>query len=89
MMLNISLSTSQPFEFPQVRILCLDLHYIFNKTGSLESNFLSSLYILDISHLSDVGLIKTQSGGCHFVLLTSVLTEVLQFYEISFVNLRA
>uniref|UniRef100_A0A8C6GPC2 Uncharacterized protein n=1 Tax=Mus spicilegus TaxID=10103 RepID=A0A8C6GPC2_MUSSI len=40
--------------------------------GSLESNFLSSLYILDTSPLSDVGLVKifSQSVGCHFVLLT-------------------
>jgi len=39
---------------------------------SLESNFLRSLYILDISPLSDVGLVKifSQSVGCHFVLLT-------------------
>ena len=36
------------------------------------SNFLSSLYVLDISPLSDVGLVKifSQSVGCHFVLLT-------------------
>jgi hypothetical protein len=40
--------------------------------GFLESNFLSSLYILDISPLSDLGLVKifSQSVGCHFVLLT-------------------
>jgi hypothetical protein len=38
----------------------------------LESNFLSSLHILDISSLSDLGLIKifSKSVGCHFVLLT-------------------
>jgi hypothetical protein len=35
-------------------------------------NFLSSLYTLDISPLSDVGLMKSfsQSVGCRFVLLT-------------------
>jgi len=40
--------------------------------GSLESNFLSSWYILDISPLSDVRLVKifSQSVGCHFVLMT-------------------
>ena len=40
--------------------------------GSLESNFLSSLYILDISPVLDVGLVKifSKSVGCHFVLLT-------------------
>ena len=34
-------------------------------------NFLSILYILDISPLSDVGLVKlfSHSGGCSFVLL--------------------
>jgi hypothetical protein len=71
--LNISLGTSRPFEFPQVRILCLALSPIFNRViGSLESNFLSSLYILDISPLSDVGLVKifSQFVGCFFILLT-------------------
>jgi hypothetical protein len=39
---------------------------------SLESNFLISLYRLDISFLSDIGLEKifSQSFGCHFVLWT-------------------
>ena len=47
-------------------------HFLIRSFGSLESNFLSSLYILDISPLSDVGLVKifSQSVGCHFVLLT-------------------
>jgi hypothetical protein len=38
----------------------------------LESSFLSSLYILDISPLSDLGLVKilSQSVGDLFVLLT-------------------
>ena len=36
------------------------------------TNFLSSLYILEIRPLSDVGLVKifSHSVGCHFVLLT-------------------
>ena len=36
------------------------------------SNFLSSLYILEIRSLSDVGLVKifSHSIGCRFVLLT-------------------
>jgi hypothetical protein len=40
--------------------------------GSLESKFFCSLYILDISPLSDVGLVRifSQSVGFHFVLLT-------------------
>jgi hypothetical protein len=39
----------------------------------LESTFLSSLYILDISPLSDLGLVKilSQSVGGLFVLLTN------------------
>ena len=38
----------------------------------LVSNFLSSLYILEIRPLSDVGLVKifSHSVGCRFVLLT-------------------
>jgi hypothetical protein len=48
------------------------LHFLIGLFGSLESNFLNSLYILDISPLSDVGLVKifSQSVGCLFVLLT-------------------
>jgi hypothetical protein len=39
---------------------------------SLESNFLSILYILDINPLLDLGLVKifSQSVGCHFIQLT-------------------
>jgi len=33
-------------------------HFLIGLFGSLESNFLSSLYILDINPLSDVGLVK-------------------------------
>ena len=47
-------------------------HFLIQLFDFLESNFLSSLNILDISPLSDVGLVKilSQFGGCHFVLLT-------------------
>ena len=72
-MLNVSLGASQPFEFPQLRILCLALFPLFIRLfGSLETNFLSSLYILDIIPLLDVELviIFNQSVGCYFVLLT-------------------
>ena len=59
-MLSISLGASQPFNIPQFRILCLSLHPIFNMViDSLESNFLSSLYILEISPLSIVELVQT------------------------------
>ena len=42
----------------------------------LLSNFVSSLYILEISPLSDLGLVKifSHSVGCLFVLLTVSLS---------------
>ena len=47
-------------------------HYLIELFGFLESNFLSSLYILDNSLLLDAGLVKifSQPTGCFFVLLT-------------------
>ena len=47
-------------------------HFLIGLFGFLGSNFLSSLYILDISPLSDVGLVKifSQFVSCCFVLLT-------------------
>ena len=57
---------------------------------SLESNFLTSLYILNISPLSDVGLVKIFFLICWlpFCPIDSVLclAEVLQFYEVPFVH---
>jgi hypothetical protein len=54
---------------------------------SLESNLLSSLYMLNISPLSDLGLVKifSQSVGC---LIDSILclAEALRFYEIPVVD---
>jgi hypothetical protein len=65
-------------------------HIFIGLFGSPEFNFLSSLYILDISPLSDLGLVKifSQSVGLPFCPIDSVLclTEVLQFYEVPFVN---
>ena len=56
----------------------------------LESRFLSSLYILDISPLLGLGLVKilSQSVGGLFVLLTVffAFTEALKFYEVPFVD---
>ena len=72
-MLNIFSGASQPFGIPQVRTVCLTLYPISNRGfGSLESNFLSSLYLLDISPLLDAGLVIffSYSFGCCFVLLT-------------------
>jgi hypothetical protein len=47
-------------------------HFLIGLFGSLESTFLSSLYILGISPLLDVVLVKifSQSVVCPFVLLT-------------------
>jgi hypothetical protein len=59
MRLNISFGASRSFNISQLRILCLALFPILiGLFGSLESNFLSSLYILDTSPLSDVGSVK-------------------------------
>ena len=70
-------------------------HLLIGLFDSLESNFLSSLYILDISPLSDVGLVKifSQSVGCHFVLLTVsfALQKLCNFMRshLSILDLRA
>jgi hypothetical protein len=72
-MLIIYFSASQPFKITVLRILCLALYAILiGLFDSLESNILSSLYILDISPLSNIGLVKifSESEGCYFVLLT-------------------
>jgi hypothetical protein len=46
--------------------------FLIGLFGFLRSNFLSSLYILDIRPLSDLGFVEIffQSVGCHFVLFT-------------------
>jgi hypothetical protein len=59
-------------------------HFLTRLFGSLESNFLSSLYVLDISPLRDVGLVKifSQSIGCLFILLTEVSrTHLFQHHQ--------
>jgi hypothetical protein len=56
-------------------------HFLMGLFDFLEFTFLSSLYILDISPLSDLGLVKilSQSLGGLFCLIDSVfcLTEAL------------
>ena len=68
------LGVSQSFDIPQMKILCLALYatFLIELFGSLEFTFLSSLYILDISPLSDVELVKifSQFVSFYFVLLT-------------------
>ena len=51
--------------------------------------FLISLEFLNISPLSDLGLIKilSQSMSCCFLLLSVLcLTEVLQFHKVPYIN---
>ena len=72
-MLNISLGASQAFEIPWMKILFSSVpQCLIELFDSLESNYLSSVYILDIIPLSDVGFVKilSQSVGCSFVLFT-------------------
>jgi hypothetical protein len=56
----------------------------------LESIFLISLYILDFSPLSELGMVKILSqfvGGLFVLLIVSFgLQKSLQFYEVSFVD---
>ena len=65
-------------------------HFLIGLFGFLESNFFSSLNLLDISSLSDSELDKDLSSICWlpFCLSVSVLclTEALQFYEVPFVD---
>jgi hypothetical protein len=65
-------------------------HFLIGLFGSLESNFLCSLYILDINPLLDVGFEKnfSQSVGCHFVLLTvSFALEKLCSFKRSYLSI--
>jgi hypothetical protein len=94
-MLNISSTASQPFKIP-LEIILLALYPLFiGLFGSLESNFLSSLYILDIIPLLYIGLVKifSQSVVYRFALLivTFALQKLFNFirYHLSVVDLRA
>jgi hypothetical protein len=65
------------------------LHFLIKLFGFMVSNFLSSLYILGISWLSYVGLVKifSQSVGCHlFCPIESVLCLTEAIHEVPFVN---
>ena len=79
-MLNVSFSVFQSFEILLLIILCLDLYPILiGLFDILMSNFLSSLYLLEISPLSYVGLVKIFSYkvGSLFVLLTVSSTRTI------------
>jgi hypothetical protein len=53
------LSASQQFDIPLLKILCLALYlFLIWLFGLLGPSFLSSLYILNINLLLDVGLVK-------------------------------
>jgi hypothetical protein len=54
---------SQPLEIPLLKCLCLDLYAIFKIRlfGLLMFCFSYSLYILETSPLTDVGLVKNFS----------------------------
>jgi hypothetical protein len=72
-MLNISLSVSAIQDYSiENSLFSFVLYFLIGLFGSLESNFLSSLYILDVSPPLDVGFrnIFSQSVGCLFVILT-------------------
>jgi hypothetical protein len=56
------------------------LHFLIGSFGSLEFTFLNYLYILDISPLSDKGLVNIFLGCC-FVLLTVSFAEAFQIYK--------
>jgi hypothetical protein len=63
-------TVSQPFKIPLLRSLFSSVcHFLIGLFGLLVSNFLSSLYILDINPLSNVELVKifSQSVDRHFV----------------------
>ena len=84
-LLSISINIIQSFEICLLRVLCLSLYLIFfiRLFVLLMSSFLRSLYILHISPLSDVGLVKifSHSVSCCFVLFTVsfALQKLLSF----------
>jgi hypothetical protein len=65
-------------------------HFLIGLFGFLEVSFLCSLYILDVSPLSDVGLVKIFLPICSLPICligyAFYLTEAFQFHEVSFIN---
>jgi hypothetical protein len=91
------LGASQPFEIPQLRSLCLALYllivfcfFVFCFLFFLEVSFLGSLYILNISPLLDMGLVKIFFPICGLLICPIVcvfcLAEAFQFHVVLFVN---
>jgi hypothetical protein len=85
-MFNISLRLLGPLS----RSFCLALYpFLIGLFGVLMSSFFSSLYILDVSPLSNVELVKifSHSLGCYFVLLKAPLAlEAFQYHEVPFTS---
>ena len=85
LMMSISLNVFQPFRF----VCCEFSVYVCTPLFStglfilLMTNFLSPLFILEISPMSNVGLVKifSHSIGCRFVFLTMsfALQNLLSF----------
>jgi len=89
-MLNISLGTSQPLYSSAENSWFISVLILIGLFDSLKSNFLSSLHVLDVSPLSDIGLVKIFFPICWLPFCPNdsvlCLTEALQFYEVPFVN---
>jgi hypothetical protein len=65
-------------------------HFLIGLFGFSEVSSLSSLYILDIMLLSDVGLMKIFFPICKLLICLIdyilCLTEAFQFHEVPFIN---
>ena len=88
------LSASQPFRIPVENSLLSSVsHFSIGLLDLLMSNSLSSLYLLDISPLLDVGSVKifSHSVGCCFVLLmvSLALQNLFSFVRFHFLLILA
>ena len=90
-MLNISLSVSQPFEIPLLRILFWSVSHFLKALFGFLCMVSSDLCVFDINSLFYVELMKTFSHfvGCCFCFIDSALqlTEAFQFHEAPFIIL--
>ena len=91
-MLNISLDAFLAIQESSVEnsLLSSVPHFLIGSFSFLESNLLSSLYIIDINPLSDVGLAKKINPNLKvaFYPIDSVLciTEAFQLHGVPFVS---
>jgi hypothetical protein len=56
--------------------------FLIKLFGSLESNFSSSLYTLDISPLSDVELVKMSEKYASYAFVLKFLDSILRLYNL-------